>query len=42
LPEDLAPIVDIIPLQLLALALARSKGLDPDTPRALQKVTETL
>lgn len=42
LPEDLAPIVDVIPFQLLALALARAKGFNPDKPRSLQKVTETL
>jgi glucosamine--fructose-6-phosphate aminotransferase (isomerizing) len=42
LPDDLAPIVDIIPLQLLALDLARANGFNPDTPRSLRKVTETM
>ncbi|MCR6493559.1 SIS domain-containing protein [Cellulomonas sp. P24] len=41
LPEDLAPIVDVIPLQRLALATARARGLNPDRPRALRKITET-
>lgn len=42
LADDLAPLVDVIPLQLLALDLARARGLNPDAPRALQKVTKTL
>jgi glucosamine--fructose-6-phosphate aminotransferase (isomerizing) len=41
LPEILSPIVAIVPGQLLALALALAKGLDPDRPRGLKKVTET-
>ena len=41
LAEDLAPIVDVIPLQRLALEIARAKGLNPDQPRSLRKVTET-
>jgi len=32
----------ILPGQLLALHLALSKGLNPDVPRGLQKVTRTL
>jgi glucosamine--fructose-6-phosphate aminotransferase (isomerizing) len=32
----------IIPGQLVALRLALSKGLNPDVPRGLQKVTRTL
>ncbi len=39
--EQVAPIVQILPLQELALAMARSRGHDPDHPRGLQKVTET-
>lgn len=43
LPEDLyTPIPYIIPAQLLAASLAREKGLNPDAPRGLQKVTRTL
>ncbi|KGM16188.1 hypothetical protein N867_02330 [Actinotalea fermentans ATCC 43279 = JCM 9966 = DSM 3133] len=41
LPPELAPIPLIVPGQLLTLALARAKGLDPDTPRGLNKVTQT-
>ncbi len=40
--EWLSPIVAVIPGQLLALSLARARGLDPDHPRGLQKVTQTL
>ena len=35
----LAPILSVVPGQLFALALARAKGLDPDVPRGLTKVT---
>lgn len=41
LREDLAPIVDVIPLQQLALHSAVARGFDPDRPRGLSKVTET-
>ena len=41
-PEWLSPIVAALPGQTLALHLALAKGLDPDTPRAIQKVTRTL
>jgi glucosamine--fructose-6-phosphate aminotransferase (isomerizing) len=41
LPEWLAPLAAIVPGQLLALHLARAKGLDPDRPRGLTKVTRT-
>ena len=41
-PEWLSPIVAVVPGQLLAVALARTRGLDPDRPRGLSKVTETL
>jgi len=40
--EFLAPIPYIIPGQLLAALLAETKGLNPDEPRALSKVTRTL
>ncbi|MFH1086326.1 MAG: SIS domain-containing protein [Chloroflexota bacterium] len=40
-PEWLSPIVSVIPGQLLAYHLARAKGLDPEQPRGLRKVTET-
>ena len=35
----LAPILSVVPGQLFASALARARGLDPDSPRGLQKVT---
>jgi glucosamine--fructose-6-phosphate aminotransferase (isomerizing) len=41
LPEWLAPFGLIVPGQLLTEALARSLGLDPDSPRGLSKVTQT-
>jgi glucosamine--fructose-6-phosphate aminotransferase (isomerizing) len=40
--EFLAPIPYIIPAQLFAALLAEAKGLDPDSPRSLSKVTRTL
>jgi glutamine---fructose-6-phosphate transaminase (isomerizing) len=40
--EFLAPIPYMIPGQLFAALLAEAKGLDPDTPRSLSKVTRTL
>ncbi len=43
LPEDLyTPIPYIIPAQLFAAQLAAAKGLDPDRPRTLSKVTRTM
>ncbi|WP_018156693.1 SIS domain-containing protein [Demetria terragena] len=41
-PEELSPIVEIIPFQQLALHVALARGGNPDSPRGLQKVTETL
>ena len=41
LPELLSPIVAVVPGQLLAFHAARARGLDPDAPRGLSKVTET-
>jgi glucosamine--fructose-6-phosphate aminotransferase (isomerizing) len=40
-PELLAPIVSVIPGQLLAYHAALTRGLDPDCPRGIRKVTET-
>ena len=40
--ELYTPIPYIIPAQLLAARLAEEKGLDPDKPRTLHKVTRTL
>lgn len=39
--EFVAPIPYIIPGQLFAASLAEAKGLDPDRPRSLSKVTRT-
>lgn len=41
-PEAVSPVLEILPLQLLALHLAVARGGDPDAPRGLRKVTETL
>jgi glucosamine--fructose-6-phosphate aminotransferase (isomerizing) len=35
----LAPLLSVVPGQLFASALARARGLDPDSPRGLSKVT---
>ena len=40
--EAVAPILDILPLQALSRHLAVARGDDPDAPRGLRKVTETL
>lgn len=40
--EELHPIVDIIPLQQLALEMTLARGFNPDAPRGLSKVTKTL
>jgi glutamine---fructose-6-phosphate transaminase (isomerizing) len=39
--EWVSPIAAVVPGQLFAVALARTRGLDPDRPRGLSKVTET-
>jgi glucosamine--fructose-6-phosphate aminotransferase (isomerizing) len=39
-PEPLlSPLLSVVPGQLFAWGLARSKGLDPDRPRGLSKIT---
>ncbi len=40
-PEPLSPVLEILPLQRLAWEIAVARGYDPDSPRALAKVTET-
>ena len=40
--ELLAPIPYMVPAQLFAALLADAKGLNPDMPRSLSKVTRTL
>ncbi|HEY7043796.1 MAG TPA: SIS domain-containing protein [Nocardioidaceae bacterium] len=41
-PEEIAPMLEILPFQQLSLSLALARGVDPDAPRGLSKVTETL
>ena len=41
MPEWLTPIVSIIPAQLFAHHLARAKGINPEKPRTIEKITET-
>ena len=41
-PEWLSPLVAILPGQLFAMHLAHTRDYDPDRPRALRKVTETM
>jgi glucosamine--fructose-6-phosphate aminotransferase (isomerizing) len=41
IPEWLRPMVSIVPAQLFAYHLTLAKGLDPDAPRNLSKVTRT-
>lgn len=40
--EFLSPIPFIVPAQLFAALLSEAKGLDPDSPRSLEKVTKTI
>jgi glucosamine--fructose-6-phosphate aminotransferase (isomerizing) len=40
-PEWLSPLVEIVPGQLYAYHLTLARGLDPDRPRTISKVTET-
>ncbi len=42
LPAWVSPMVSIVPAQLFCYYLTKIKGLDTETPRGLQKVTETL
>lgn len=42
LEESISPVLEILPLQLLTLHLAIARGGNPDAPRGLSKVTETL
>ncbi len=42
IPEVLTPIPFVVPAQLFAAHLAELKGLNPDHPRTLHKVTLTL
>jgi len=39
--EELAPVLEVIPVQRIALGLSLARGGDPDRPRGLRKVTKT-
>lgn len=39
--EEVAPILEILPIQRLAHGLALARGGDPDNPRGLNKITRT-
>lgn len=41
LPEELTPLTLVVLGQLLALRVALARGVDPDQPRALHKITRT-
>jgi glucosamine--fructose-6-phosphate aminotransferase (isomerizing) len=41
-PEWLRPVVSIVPAQLFAMHVTRARGLDPNQPRYIAKVTRTL
>jgi glucosamine--fructose-6-phosphate aminotransferase (isomerizing) len=41
-PALLSPLLSVVPGQLFALALSRARGLDPDAPHGLNKVTLAL
>ncbi|ASO18056.1 glucosamine--fructose-6-phosphate aminotransferase (isomerizing) [Actinoalloteichus hoggarensis] len=39
--EEVAPVIEVLPVQRLALGLSVARGFDPDRPRGLNKVTKT-
>lgn len=39
--EEVAPVLEVLPVQRLALGLSLARGGDPDSPRGLNKVTKT-
>jgi len=41
IPEWISPVVNVIPGQVLGWQLAEYRGMDPDNPRGLKKVTKT-
>lgn len=41
-PGELSPLLEILPFQMLARHVTVDRGGDPDAPRGLRKVTETL
>ncbi|GAA1055091.1 glutamine-fructose-6-phosphate transaminase [Agromyces luteolus] len=40
-PDELVPVLEVLPLQVLAAELSVRRGLDPDRPAGLRKVTLT-
>jgi glucosamine--fructose-6-phosphate aminotransferase (isomerizing) len=38
-PQLLSPLLSVVPGQLFAWALSRARGLDPDAPHGLAKIT---
>jgi glucosamine--fructose-6-phosphate aminotransferase (isomerizing) len=40
--DDLSPLLEIVPFQQLARQLAVARGVNPDAPRGLRKVTQTI
>ena len=40
-PEELQPILEILPLHLLAREIAVARGQDPDVPRTMAKTPES-
>lgn len=42
MPEWLSPLVTVIPGQYMAMRMAQARGMDPDFPQDLQKVTKTI
>lgn len=41
IPEWISPVINVIPGQVLGWQLAKFKGMDPDYPKGLKKVTKT-
>lgn len=41
IPEQLLPVLEILPLQQFAWRVAMDRGIDPDRPRGLVKITNT-
>ncbi len=42
IPEWISPMISVLPAQVFSLILTGVKGLDPDQPQGLTKITETL
>jgi glucosamine--fructose-6-phosphate aminotransferase (isomerizing) len=42
IPEWISPMVCVIPAQLFMFAITRARGLDPEKPRGLSKITRAV